>query len=384
MKGVANFFSDVGHALNPSKSTFSGAMDIVVIQSPEGFLNSTPFYVKFGKFKSIGTREGLIEVKINHNPTGVLMKLTNCGKAIFCRDQGSLFQSSPKDHQEDPKNLCPLNHSNHQGYPIEQNLTKHKKRTNSAENLVYLQKEENFSDSDSLKVLQKYLENQEIELTAEELALFSLKPGLNIISYEFISDPEITLNAKIYLWSFRSKLIISDIDGTVTKSDILGHLFYMIKKDWKTKGVVDLYMKLRKKGYQIIYLSARAMDQIDYTRQYLAWIVENEKHMPDGPVLLSPNGLFTSFAREITNSAHNFKINSLKQILSLFPVYHYPFYAGFGNRKGDAIAYFNSGIDSKRIFIVTSKKKHDQMFRTIEDFRDIIQEIEEKFPVIDD
>ena len=32
------------------------------------------------------------------------------------------------------------------------------------------------------------------------------------------------INMKIFLWDYREKLIVSDIDGTITKSDIAGQL----------------------------------------------------------------------------------------------------------------------------------------------------------------
>jgi len=32
------------------------------------------------------------------------------------------------------------------------------------------------------------------------------------------------INMKIFLWDYREKLIVSDIDGTITRSDIAGQL----------------------------------------------------------------------------------------------------------------------------------------------------------------
>ena len=122
---------------------------------------------------------------------------------------------------------------------------------------------------------------------------------------------------------------------------------------------------------------------MDYTREYLAWVNENGKHLPDGPAILSPNGMYTSLARELTNTAHNFKINALKEILGLFPSNFYPFCAGFGNKKGDAIAYATIGLAKNQVFIISKSKKNDDFFKAIKHFDEII-DLDEKFPVTDD
>ena len=177
--------------------------------------------------------------------------------------------------------------------------------------------------------------------------------------------------------------MISDIDGTVTRSDILGHVCYLLGKDWERDRVIDLYLKIRKKGYQIVYLSARSLDQIDYTRGYLAWANQSGKHLPDGPAIVSPNGIYTSFAREIASTAHNVKITALMEILQTFPHYFFPFYAGLGNKKGDATAYLRVGIDKDKIFIFRDSSKKDE-FKAIKHFNEIIEDIDQKFPPIDD
>jgi phosphatidate phosphatase LPIN len=42
---------------------------------------------------------------------------------------------------------------------------------------------------------------------------------------------------KIFLWDDQEKIVISDIDGTITKSDILGQILYK----WFHAGVTKLY-----------------------------------------------------------------------------------------------------------------------------------------------
>jgi phosphatidate phosphatase LPIN len=43
---------------------------------------------------------------------------------------------------------------------------------------------------------------------------------------------ECRIEAEIYLYADNDKLVVSDVDGTVTKSDILGHINNFINRDY--------------------------------------------------------------------------------------------------------------------------------------------------------
>lgn len=70
----------------------------------------------------------------------------------------------------------------------------------------------------------------------------------------------------MFLWDYTTKIVISDVDGTITKSDVLGHVLPRFGNDWSHDGVADLFNKITDRGYQILYLSARAIGQADLTR----------------------------------------------------------------------------------------------------------------------
>jgi len=60
---------------------------------------------------------------------------------------------------------------------------------------------------------------------------------------------------------------------------------------------------------------------------------------------MSPDRLLYSFKREvILRRPEVFKIACLREIKNIFPENHNPFYAGFGNRETDGIAYRAVGI----------------------------------------
>jgi phosphatidate phosphatase LPIN len=67
------------------------------------------------------------------------------------------------------------------------------------------------------------------------------------------------LKGNIFFWKYDSKIVISDIDGTITKSDVLGQLMPMVGEAWIHDHVSELLTKIAKNGYKILYLSARAI-----------------------------------------------------------------------------------------------------------------------------
>jgi len=55
------------------------------------------------------------------------------------------------------------------------------------------------------------------------------------------------------------KLVVSDIDGTITRSDLGGILLPRLinKVDWAHAGVAKLFTTIHQNGYQFIYLTSR-------------------------------------------------------------------------------------------------------------------------------
>lgn len=160
-----------------------------------------------------------------------------------------------------------------------------------------------------------------------------------------------TVCAYIYLWKDTDKLVISDLDGTITKSDVRGQILTRIGRDWSHSDVAELYQNIEKKGYKFIYLSARSLCQSESTRNLIESLKQEKYSLPKGPLLLNPNDLLSCFASEIYHKNSNeFKISSLNNLKCLFK--ENPFYAGFGNRLTDLITYRTIGIDDNLIFIV--------------------------------
>lgn len=121
------------------------------------------------------------------------------------------------------------------------------------------------------------------------------------------------------MWDHTDHIVVSDIDGTITKqvagfalftsskhpdrwvyrSDALGHVFTMIGRDWTHLGVAKLYTDICRNGYKIMYLTSRAIGQADSTRDYLKGIKQNDYQLPEGPVIMSPDRLMASLHRYV-------------------------------------------------------------------------------------
>jgi phosphatidate phosphatase LPIN len=96
-----------------------------------------------------------------------------------------------------------------------------------------------------------------------------------------------------------AKVVVSDVDGTITKSDVLGHLAPMVGKDWNHAGVAQLYNNIKDNGYQLMFLSSRAISQSKGTRRYLEKLTQDGETLTQGPVMLAPDPLSTALYREV-------------------------------------------------------------------------------------
>ncbi|KAF9903035.1 hypothetical protein EC991_004286 [Linnemannia zychae] len=195
-----------------------------------------------------------------------------------------------------------------------------------------------------------------LRLTSDQLKSLNLKKGANTLTFSVTSSYQgkAVCSAKLFLWDHDYQVVISDIDGTITKSDALGHIFTMAGKDWTHTGVAKLYTDISNNGYHILYLTSRAIGQADYTRKYLKNVEQDNYQLPDGPVIMSPDRLMTAFHREvIMRKPEEFKMACLRDIRRLFEDRN-PFYAGFGNRITDALSYRSVNVPSSRIFTIDS------------------------------
>ncbi|CCW61086.1 unnamed protein product [Phytomonas sp. EM1] len=217
-----------------------------------------------------------------------------------------------------------------------------------------------------------------------DLARLNLREGCNRVRYLARKTPNgevVAVECTIFLWDCADKLVVSDIDGTITKSDFWGHLYQAFGKgrDWTHPGTCALFAKIAANGYRMVYLSARSVAQIEQTKRYL-WSLEQEGvRLPLGPVLTAPLRFFTALTQELSKQSHVFKIACLESVRDAFPAHARPFFAGFGNRYSDVISYDAAGIPVHRIFIIdpSSRLRVCQVQQT---YRNLAHLVDVTFP----
>ncbi|TKX24375.1 hypothetical protein C1H76_3481 [Elsinoe australis] len=246
-----------------------------------------------------------------------------------------------------------------------------------------------------------------LRLTSDQLKALELNPGQNTMSF---TVNRATCTANLWLWRYDIPIVISDIDGTITKSDALGHVLNMIGRDWTHLGVAKLYTEIAANGYNFLYLTSRSVGQADTTRAYLAGVQQEGGYkLPKGPVITSPDRMMAALRREVyLRKPEVFKMACLRDIMALFlgasghktmfvdpgspgEAGHniptngpggsskndnadtarkgIPFYAGFGNRLTDAISYRSVNIPSTRIFTINSSSEVSLDLSTLSKYR---------------
>ena len=226
-------------------------------------------------------------------------------------------------------------------------------------------------------------------LTSDELKTLDLKPGLNTVTYSYKSRVfgTQTLKCNLFLWDSDDKVVVSDIDGTITKSDVLGHIYTMVGKDYAHPGIAALYRKIVRNGYKILFVTSRAISQSNSTRAYLQTLTQNGETLPLGPVMCAPDPISTALYREVVaRKPEVFKIRCLTRVRRLFDVdiNKTRMFAGFGNRSSDALAYKTCGIELDKIYTIDPKSRlrSEETGETFE-IQHLVDKLDQAFPPIE-
>ncbi|CAD5234629.1 unnamed protein product [Bursaphelenchus xylophilus] len=366
MDYMQRWFSNIKYVYNSmNPAVLSGAIDIVVIEQPDSTLKCSPFYIRFGIYGVFSSTEKYVDIKINNKDVDIKMKLGENGLAYFHDDDMQSPEELANICKEDPKKS-----ENREIVTAMRKYSRIEQRLLSGmdENTeITLRRTESDGEStstsgfssagsDDEKPLSPIIvsKTRSFRMTDEKLRKLNLKYGKNDARFSITTRLQGTTatHCHIYLYKWSDKIVVSDIDGTITKSDVLGHIIPAIGGQWAHTGVTELYSAVRNNGYQIIYLSSRAIGQSSQTKAYLQSVIQGSKTLPDGPVLISCTSLFMAFKKEVIDrNPQEFKIACLTEVKALFPVQD-PLYAGFGNRETDVQSYQAVGIPKHRIIII--------------------------------
>ena len=214
-----------------------------------------------------------------------------------------------------------------------------------------------------------------------QLSLLNLQPGYNRVKYS-IKNHKVCIDGSIFLWNHNAHIVICDVDGTITKSDVGGHIMPIFGNDWVQPGITKLLTTIHNNGYEVLYLSSRSVAMSTRTKKYLTGIKQDSCTLPDGPIVMSSHGILASLTLEvIRRKPQQFKIPVLLSIQKLFPASRKPFYAAYGNRDTDIISYISAGIKVMNVYIINKDgtvKCKNKISPT--SYIKLIEHIEELFP----
>eukprot|EP00477_Mikrocytos_mackini_P001901 GAHX01002066.1.p1 GENE.GAHX01002066.1~~GAHX01002066.1.p1 ORF type:complete len:496 (+),score=96.36 GAHX01002066.1:68-1555(+) len=217
------------------------------------------------------------------------------------------------------------------------------------------------------------------------LEKMNLKEGKNVIRFALIFSPgnETSIESHIFFYASDDKFIVSDIDGTITKSDLIGHMAPFVGMSyWINEKLLTLFKKIKQNQYRFIYLTSRPLDYSSATRTYINTAEINGLKLPDGPVFCVPYSFLNALKSEIVNKRQNLlKTELIREILVPFDENNDPLFAGFGNQQSDFQAYTNSKINKGRVFILKDKNTimNSYMFFN-RDINGLIKDYEDIFP----
>lgn len=178
--------------------------------------------------------------------------------------------------------------------------------------------------------------------------------------YQKSSDTFRYVDARLHVWGPNESVVVVDLDGTLTISDVEGHIrtLRLGQYDFLHKGACDFFAKLHELDLRIVYLTARPIDWATASRIHLENATQHAHSLPPGPLITNSNGLTGALLTEVVNkNPHIFKAQVLNEIqLTLIHAgrvtEHPVFVAGFGNRPTDIVAYENVGMDPSLIFML--------------------------------
>ena len=177
-----------------------------------------------------------------------------------------------------------------------------------------------------------------------------LKTGRNSARYVLTNASGETIGiapTNIFLWSDRDRVIVSDVDGTITRSNVRGVVDTILTEQYTYchHGVCEFLSSSSSLPSQtgtvrLLYLTSRPIGIANTTRKFLSQLRQKDTHqLPEGPLIGHSGSLPQVLLMELVyRSIHEFKAAALQQhVVQPFARMGVKkvFLAGFGNTLMD-------------------------------------------------
>lgn len=195
-----------------------------------------------------------------------------------------------------------------------------------------------------------------------------LVSGRNPVRYLLLEDDKVAgvAHANIFLWSYADKVVISDIDGTITKSSAGGIYDTILTERYSNchDAVCRFFSSLAmQKKLQVLYVTSRPIVLASRTRKFLNNLRQQQQGLPWGPILGFRGNFAQLFVMElISYQTHHFKAEILwRNVVEPFSQAGRTediFHAAFGNTLMDCQAYDMVAVPLHRTYIIQKNKVH--------------------------
>jgi len=196
-----------------------------------------------------------------------------------------------------------------------------------------------------------------------------LKPGRNPIRYLLLDELRVVgvAQANIFLWKHSDSIVVSDIDGTITKTNARGIVGTIMTEQYEKvchEGICDILSRLSESS-RVVYLTSRPLALANQTRRFLSSLKQGNQTLPIGPLLGFGGNMPQLLMMElVSKTTQRFKAGKLwQQVVQPFRQAtnndaNYPvFIAGFGNNFMDMQSYHAVGMGLDRIFKISKKSR---------------------------
>ena len=177
---------------------------------------------------------------------------------------------------------------------------------------------------------------------------------------DIIEEMNIRIRFFIYLFDQKDKLVVTDIDGTITKSDTRGFFGGNLGYSVHHASVNEFFDKVYSNGYKVMYLTARPIAYQSLTRTYLFESLSckdpNNWKLPKNPVFCLPGNTADAALGDSSKGAEG-KTTSLKNVLGLFKEPGNVIVGAYGNNNSDSEAYKNVGVPLSMTYLIDKQSK---------------------------
>lgn len=114
----------------------------------------------------------------------------------------------------------------------------------------------------------------------------------------------------MFLYNSVDKLVVSDVDGTLTKSDVQGMYNNYHGRDYLHDNYASCMQAIHGQGYQVVWMTMRSLPMYNMSKEYIRKFVKI-----DGPLIMEPEDLMLAAKKEaLTRTSDLVKATAMKNM----------------------------------------------------------------------